>query len=85
MCMKTKLTNKLENEYHFRDYHILPDSRWTQVNSIGVHRLINSDDDLDSVIEDSIDTFSRDGYPMIYFYIESQDSNVIQLFKNRSL
>ena len=68
----TKLEQYLENECHFRDYEVLPLAKYTKVNKVGIHVKIENTDDMENmeyIVNDAIDQFVRDGFPMIYFYI----------------
>lgn len=77
MTNKERMEDILEDFYCFRDYEILPVSQFRTVNEIGVHRLVDVENmwyDIDQAIE----TFQRDGYPTIYFYVEEQNlDNVV--------
>lgn len=75
---KRKVSNKkwikaiesICEEYHgFRDYEIMPASEFRTNDKIGIHKLIDDFQDLEYEINDAINTFCRDGYPCIYFYI----------------
>jgi len=66
--VKAKLENLLENEYCFRDYSIHSSDRFTHVNDIAVHQLVDAND-MESDIENALHSFSRDGFSKILFYI----------------
>ncbi len=64
-----KLEDYLENSIHFRDYEIKSAEIFGQYNVQGVHKII----DLESIendVSDAIETFSRDGFGRIIFYID---------------
>lgn len=53
----------------FRDYDVLNISRYGKVAQQGIHVKIDSLDDMKHQVEDAIETFFRDGYSNIFFYI----------------
>ena len=83
-----ELEQMIENEYNFRDYEILPTSAFGSNNKIGVHQLIDDLDNMDHDVNDAIYTFCRDGFPIIYFYVDDDDdakyNNVINLSEYRA-
>lgn len=70
MIKRSQLVDILETEYCFRDYRILPARYFRKINKIGVHFLLSEADDVHCEIDDAIGTFSRDGFPHIYFYLK---------------
>jgi hypothetical protein len=76
MKHNSQIEEILEEDFFFRDYEIKCHTEFRRFNAVGVHRLIDlGDKDLDlwSDISDAIETFSKDGYPMIYFYIKPEE------------
>ena len=63
-----KLEDLLENEYHFRDYDILPQSEFGKVNKIAVHQCVDSNS-MERDIENALHSFSRDGFSSVVFYV----------------
>lgn len=66
---KKKLENYLENECAFRDYEIYAYSSWGKHSNVGVYKAV-SKDNMESDVQDAINTFLKDGFPTINFYIE---------------
>lgn len=62
-----KLTDYLENSICFRDYDILPASRFGQYNKIAVHQVV---EDIEHDVQNALHNFQRDGFGSIVFYVE---------------
>ena len=62
------LVDLLENDYNFRNYRILPISKFSTVNKQGIHCMTQLDD-LEHDIDNTLQTFHRDGYSEVFFYI----------------
>lgn len=68
--LKNKLVSYLENDVHFRDYEIRHVSDFGKYNKIAVHQIVESDS-LESDVSDAIESFSKDGFPEVVFYIDA--------------
>ena len=75
----TKLKQYLENECHFRDYEVLPLTKYMKVNKVGIHVKIENTDDMENIVNDAINQMLRDCFPMIYFY--TNENNVLTVIK----
>ena len=65
----TKLERYLEEECYFRDYSIYNIDDFRTVNKVAIHQVV-SPDDFHQEVDDAINTFCRDGYGHICFYLE---------------
>lgn len=72
MEYNSQIEKILEEDFCFRDYEIKSHTEFRRFNAIGVHKMIDLGEDLDlwSELSDAIDTFQRDGFPMIYLYVK---------------
>lgn len=68
-AMKKRVESLLENQYNFRDYIILPMSRFGSVNKIGVHQKIDKKS-IEHDIENALHNFCRDGFSEVFLYVE---------------
>jgi hypothetical protein len=68
--MKKKLVDILENDFCFRDYIIKDVKYFGKFNKIAVHQVIDDPESMEYDVRDAIYNFSRDGFPLIVFYIE---------------
>lgn len=68
--IKTKLVDYLENNAAFRDYEIKDASRFGTYNAIAVHTKIENKDEIEHRAADAINTFCKDGFTKIVFYVE---------------
>lgn len=66
--LKVKLEKILETEYHFRDYSIMPASRFGTVNRIAVHQRVDAGSMVHDV-ENALYDFQRDGFGHVVFYV----------------
>lgn len=72
----TKLEQYLENECNFRDYEVLPLTKYMKVNKVGIHVRIEN---MENIVNDAINQMLRYGFPMIYFY--TNQKTVLTLIK----
>lgn len=63
-----KVENYLETDCAFRDYEIRPRKDFGSVHKLAVHQCIDMDS-MESDIENAINTFVRDGFSQIVFYV----------------
>lgn len=61
------LEDYLESHY-FLDYELMPKSAFGSVNEVAVHQCVDLET-LEHDVDQALETFCRDGYPEIYFYI----------------
>lgn len=61
-----KLENYLENVLHFRDYEIKPKSLFGVYNTVAVHQCV---DDVEYDANRAVESFLRDGFSSVVFYI----------------
>lgn len=60
----------LEHECCFRDYEVMSEDCYGKVNAArSIHQKIDLND-FEHCVDDAINTFVRDGFGTIYFYIE---------------
>lgn len=65
---KAKIENYLETDVAFRDYEVKPLEQFGKYNSIAVHQVVEMDS-MASDIENAIQSFQRDGFGSIVFYV----------------
>lgn len=58
----------LDCQYAFRDYEIRSKKLFGTINKIAVHQVLEREN-LEYDIDSAIQTFSRDGFPCVVFYV----------------
>jgi hypothetical protein len=75
MSFKKQLEHYLEIDCCFRDYTILPESKFGKVNRIGVHQKVEIDN-IEWDVGNALQNFHRDGFGHIFFYLEKSKTKL---------